>query len=530
MPIIFENRAILAPQPATSTSSQFRNWPSMYVAWLQGNSTNGADVTAGRQAIAKTDVAVMQGAWASKRATDYTNITAIKSIRSGIALGPYLDPCFWKDTAESSTDDYTRSVYDVVTAGNSNWRLRDTSGTGLAHRFAPANFRATNMAVHIAGTSGGLRFSEALADRMESDLNDGSGDRRSVYSFWGFDDMTPVDYPKYSGGSDATPDYDADASGDDPQDDTVPTGGGHKYRQGQAQFLTDFRAQFTNYAMFINTDLGLPYAQSNPACPVRPITSIETYQAADACLVENVFTYRFRIADHDTHSNDHIYPLGAAAGSSEGWMTLAVNEVVARTDAQSMWGKKMYAVYQNMAVNSSTSPTSADYDMARLLFAVCMSVEGAAYGAVMSGSDRPFWLDELAISFGNPMAARSMGTLDDSGAPVTFTLRSADFTGGSSEKFYWTEYQNALVVLRWDNVGITPGSSNLGDGSAVLCTLPSAGSGYRWDRFDATSYVNPTHSDLAMTSQDTTLNSGATNVTSVSLKPYGAIFLRRVAA
>jgi hypothetical protein len=122
-----------------------------------------------------------------------------------------------------------------------------------------------------------------------------------------------------------------------------------------------------------------------------------------------------------------------------------------------------------------------------------------------------------------------MGTLNQpnisSNDPVSFTVRSPNTTNGSAQ-FFWAEFDNALVVWRGDNTGLTPGSSNFGDGTAVSYTLPSAGSGKKWQRPNASTYVNPDYSDLAMQAQNTALNNGADATTS-SLKPlHGEVFLR----
>lgn len=513
--------------PEPPAPSNFRNWPSMLVNWLQGNTTNGADTTAGREAIAKTDICVLQYKWASGRSQDLTNITAIKSIRSDVILGSYCEVRFWTSGAESNTDDYTRWVYDVVAAGpgggtSGPWRLRNSSGGGLFHRFNPADMRATNMAVQLSGTNGsGQRMSQALAAKYYADLNDAAGDRRSIYRCIGFDDYNIIDDPKNSDSSSATADYEQNGVSDDVLDNTT-SGGGYKFRTGMTQNLNDWRTQFPGWLIFANSDFGLPYVQSTT--PIRPVTSNEMYRQADIWLIENPYLYRFRIGNGTT-----TYPIGAGITLNEGWVQLMLNQQFSKPDADSPLNKRCFSVYEQIPRSSSQSLSSTDIAFCRMVYAHTMSIEGGAIALTYSGADRPVWLDEMAIKFGNRISAGTMGTLNDSSAPVTITLRAADFTGGGGEKFYWTEFDNALVVFRYDFVSITPGSSNFGDGTAASCTLPSAGTGYRWDEFNASTYVHPDYSDLAMTGQDTSFNSGATNITSVSLKPLHAKFFRRVA-
>lgn len=538
MPYVFTSNAILdAPTSAVETS-QFRNWPSMYTAWMQGDITNGASASAGRTLIAQCDIAITQNAGSGNWTTEYNNWVAIRAIRPGIKGGPYGDPCLWYAASESDSSHFQRWVYDAASTGPNTaigstnmWRLRDSSGTGLVHRFDTTNSRSVNMASQLAGTNGsGRTLAQELALSQYNTMT--SPDRYSIMQVLAHDDMTCVDYPKYSGGADAVPDYDQDGVGDTTTNNAT---GGAKYRTGQVALAAAYRAKFGGgYGLWWNNDLGLPYLQSTT--PPNPVTGIEIYQLCDALLHENTFAYRYRIGNGGG-TGGSVYAISAASSGaqasydSEGDVVYAVNEICARTDAQSVWGRKCYATYVQMELAWNGTPTSTDYQMARLVKARNMSCEGAADCLVYSGANRPFWLDENAIDFGNPRSSRTLGTLNqNSGAAYTFTRRSPDVTGGSGEKFYFTEYDRALVVMRWDVVGLTL-PSTLGSGSAVAVTLPSAGTGYRWDRFDATTYVNPKSgcSDLAMTGQNTTYNSGATNVTSVSLLPMDAIFLRRVA-
>lgn len=538
---VWGSKTITPPVSSTPTeTSQFRNWPSMYTAWLQGTITNGASSSAGRTLIAQCDIAITQNGGSSNWTNEYNNALAIQAIRSGIMLGPYGDPCMWYADSEVDPAHFQRWVYTAISTGpntsigsQNKWRLRDSSGTGLVHRFDTTNSRAVNMASQLAGLNGsGRSVTEELALSFYNTMS--SPNRYGISRIVAFDDMTCVDYPKYVGGSDASPDYDQDGTPDSTTDNTVPTGGGYKYRNGQVAMAAALRAQFgANYALWWNNDLAFPYISS--PTPPRPVNTIEVYQLVDALLHENTFYYRYRIGGAGG-TGGHVYNISAANEAdalyydSEGDVAYAVNEICSMTDAQSKFGRMCYATYVQMELAWNDPTQSTDLQMARLVHARNMSCTGAAYCCVYSGANRPFWLDELAIDFGNPRGTRTMGTLNQGSAPCTFTRRTPDVTGGSGEKFYFTEYDNALVVMRWDRVGLTL-PSTLGSGTAVSVTLPSAGSGYRWDRFDANTYVNPKPgcSDLRMTGQNTTYNSGATNVTSVSLLPLDAIFLRRVA-
>lgn len=510
--------------PPPVATSQFRNWPSMLAHWCQGGpDPGGASTTAGREEFARTDVCVMRGQWPAEYQKEFNNITAIKAIRSGVKIAPYTDPRFSFETDVNGSTWYHWQTMQTV----SNWRLRDVSGNALFYGQGPA--AAGNMAVHLAGLDGqGRRFSQALADRLSTEFTS-TYDREAVYSGIALDDWNLIDAAAQSNGTRVNPDYEQNGVADVVTDNTVPTGGAHKFRTGLVQLVADYRAKWPSWFIWANSDYGFPYAQSPPDRPPAPPTSLEVSKLVDILLVEESLKYRARIGDPEVHNNDHVYPFGGLPGNQEFWMTLAVNDLVSRADNESALGRKCYALFERVAVPATSTAQTIDYHFARLSKAISMSVEGAGYGVNWNGANKPFWIDENAIDFGAPIGTRSMGTLNqNSGSAFTFTLRVANHTGAGGEKFYWTEYQNALVLLRWDNIGITANVSVLGDGSTVSCPLPSAGAGYRWDEFNAATYVNPTHNDLAMRAQDTSWNGGATNITAVSLKPYHAKFLRRV--
>jgi hypothetical protein len=511
------------------TTSIYRNWPSAYLNWSQGGSTGLT--TTKKQAMAKCDVVVLREPGPAEYSGQVSDLSGILAIRSSVKLGVYIDPFFTYDNSESDSGHWRRWVWDVANTVT-NWRLRNSSGGVLGHMFQWVDTKCTNMAVHLAGLDGaGKRFSQALATKYREIMS--TPNRLAQCSVIPWDDYAVADECRSrSDGSSVSASYANNGVADDKHDDTS-TGGGTKYRTGLAQFTADWRTEFPGMAIFVNLN-SFKYVQGSPDTPILPLSASALYQIADVVLAENGLTYRARMGNHETQNNTHTYPLGtpeygSSVGSQEYWADLYVKRAHARPDTSAVFGKQMVALYQQMACQSSTTPTAADYAFARMLLAHAMAVEGLGYAGLFNGADQPFWVDELAVKVGNPISTRSMGTLTEA-SPCSFTVRTADYTGGSSEKFFFVDFDNARWVFRWDTVGYTAGSSNFGDGSAVSCPLGSAGAGKRWDALNASTYAHPDYADLACVGQDTGVNNGATNITTVSLKPYHAQLVLRVNA
>ena len=192
-------------------------------------------------------------------------------------------------------------------------------------------------------------------------------------------------------------------------------------------------------------------------------------------------------------------------------------------------GAQIANANEQMEISSGAANRQIDYDYARACWAMSRLVEGISYGNVRNPT-QPMFLDETCIKLGAVFGgSRSMGTLNQpnisSNDPVTFTVRTPDLATGAG-RFFWAQFDNALVVWRGDNNGLTPGSSNFGEGSAVTYTLPTAGAGFKWQRPNCQTYVHPQFADLAMQGQSPSLNNGADATTSSLLPLHGEVFLR----
>jgi hypothetical protein len=164
-------------------------------------------------------------------------------------------------------------------------------------------------------------------------------------------------------------------------------------------------------------------------------------------------------------------------------------------------------------------PIAADFEYARLAFGVALLNERCALSLVIAAI-RPLSLNETLLELGAPLAARTLGTLNQNTAG--YTQRTANFSAGAA-RFYWAEFAKAIVILRGDSpsVGVYPSAD-----AAVPCTLPSAGAGMKWQRINE-NYTNPL-TGRSMRPQQPSLNSGADVGATISLRPYHVIVLRRV--
>ena len=310
-------------------ASAYREPEMPYIAWCQGGSVG---LSSGRKAaLAKCDLVGLKEPGPAEYSTQASDLAGIHAVRADAKLGVYTDWFFSTDDAESDSGHWRRWVWDVASSV-SNWLVKTSGAAYLGHLFAWSTTKCLNTAVHLAGLDGfGRRLSQALAAKFRTIMT--SPARLAECSVIPIDDFAVVDQTKSRvDGSDVSPDYEQNGVTDDKYTDTnTSAGGGYKYRTGLAQACADWRAEFPTFGLFVNLN-SLEYLQTSPAgvTPILPLTSSELYQCADVALAENGFTYRARIGDHENHSNDHVYPLGAAVGSQEFWADIEIKKTKVR--------------------------------------------------------------------------------------------------------------------------------------------------------------------------------------------------------
>lgn len=160
--------------------------------------------------------------------------------------------------------------------------------------------------------------------------------------------------------------------------------------------------------------------------------------------------------------------------------------------------------------------------------------------------DKPIMIDEMCIEAGAPITTRDFGTYDPTGANDTGSLAlfSPDF--GTHGRIF--EFGNALYIVnprQPDSAVWVP--SHLSGGQSIdpaldVATLPSAGSGFKWQHINRNTTINndvntpyylksPSDFDAnARIVGDSILNNGADAGVTVNCGACEAVALMRVAA
>lgn len=290
------------------------------------------------------------------------------------------------------------------------------------------------------------------------------------------------------------------------------TAGCRMWCEGHMDSKAAMEANFPGFVWFANSARFPTDYYDGDGTPPLPLSGHPFYGKNDMGLQENIALAGLGITKSISTYN---YTGGGSIYNVSRF--LAVHQRMLRPNAQNtITGIGCIVAHIN---TFDRSPTSADYEYARLAAAVALLNERVAISLSISAS-KPLSLDETLLELGAPTTTRSMGSLNENN--VAFTVRAANFSSGVA-RFHWAVFAKGLVLLRTDSpsVGVYPSAD-----SAVSCTLPTPPSGKKWQRINAATYVNPI-TGRAMRGQDTTLNSGA-DVTAISLKPYHAVFLRLV--
>jgi hypothetical protein len=297
---------------------------------------------------------------------------------------------------------------------------------------------------------------------------------------------------------------------------------------GQSYIIdTVYRSRQPGKLVNRNTDPTYWYRQTEAdGCPARPFSSHPYFASDDISMCEGLFEFSGGYSVFGR--TDDVYPIQSYFSVANMFLAFEFYRQISRPAPTNLMGRQVAFAHGNLSIGDTGSPSAKTYALCRSRWALAKLADGG-YATSRSGG-RAFPIDELCIDFGGaPTTTVTMlATFDQTTAPVTYTVRAANATVGAAQ-LYWVEYPNSLVYARLDTDGLTLGSSNFGDGSSVTFNLPSAGAGYRWDAYDASSYAHPTVARLFMQGQDTSVNNGATDLTTISVKPLHGGALRRVA-
>jgi uncharacterized phage protein (TIGR02218 family) len=306
-------------------------------------------------------------------------------------------------------------------------------------------------------------------------------------------------------------DLDYDGVPDSPTDwSSGPGAGARMWCEGQLRFKAEMEARFPGKHMIPNSPWDANYFDGQGTPPL-PLSDHPFYRQWELPMDE-VSNYSLGLRPSGT---SYVYNGGGSAFSF--FRSYSIQERMVKLDADipAVIGKGAVLCHAH-AVNRT--PTSTDLQFMRTCTLICMLVERAA-PCVQPGASRVFSLDEQLLEYGNPLATRTMGTFNES--TIDFDLRAPNQIVGS-ERFYWAEYEQCIVVGNLTNpaVGTWP------SGSAGTCTLPDPGPGKKWQMPDFDGYENPV-TGRETRNQSPSLYNG-TDVTTVSLQRFCFVVVLRV--
>lgn len=506
------------------TVSQYRNPYNETFAYLQGNTnSNGVETSATTRAeLARYDVATLQWKWTTAKSAEEIYLAQLRTAHPHLKLLMYTDPMFWFDGDQTLVDSNGTAWHLYMTIATNGapatWRARNAAGQDLAFSFSPSDTRCVNWANQADVNSNGDTLRVAWLKRLEVAM------RLDLYDGIMIDDANAIGNNRNvrGVGGGANWDYDSDGVDEDYRADPAFKAA---WSEGCRAMFDAIHTRYPGKMLQINTDIGFWYRQTDTdGCPRRPIEDFAYAQNDDVPFIEGAFAFNMGLGNMGDESD--TYPVKGFFSIDNFYLGCALYDRIARPAATNLMGAPVVFLHNQVCIGDTAAPSQTTYAMARFWWAAGRLC-GQSYGGVRSGS-RSFPLDETCLDLGAPVSTISMGTLNQSSAPVTFTRRAANATNGTA-LFYWVEHERALIVARLDITGISPGSSNFGAGSASTYTLPSAGAGFKWQRPNCATYVHPTIPALSMQNQSPSLNNGA-DVTSSSLRPLHAEVFLRVAA
>lgn len=489
----------------------------------------GANATYRAQA-AKADFLMLGAVNTNAFAAEETMVAAVRAVRAGVKLFKYSEPRYWYDGDGPASDSPYRESANVINLNSAPalWNARNAAGQQLGHGWSPSDTNGINWAVTGASLNGaGQTIQQAYRIQFLAMT------QANLYDGVDLDDLNIVPVGNVIRGSSEEVDWSYLQDGVD-YNRLTDYAFGDAWRAGIAALANEMRTiasntfavSFNSGIIFFYLNFKAPFSWSAGGRPPTPFASTAFNGINDVSFEENTFSsraYGRRSGPNYAIAGDYT-PLAAQI-----FMTFELHRQMTRPANDNRFSARIGNANAQMSIGIDVPSSALDIDFARSCWAMTKLIEGSSYGNVRN-SQQPMFLDETCARLGAVVGGpRSMGTLNEppnaSNDPTSFTVRTENAANGAA-RFFWSEFDNALVVWRGDNTGITPGSGNFGDGSAATYTLPSAGSGSKWQRPNSATYVNPSFADLAMIGQNTTLNNGA-DASSSSLRPlHGELFLR----
>lgn len=522
MPVVTcagQGSRLYRPPPAEQ-ASWFRNYPIMNISVQQGSITSGLLDTDERDFCGEKDLIVFQWFYPtdSRLALRSTGLSYIRSNYPHCKLVMYtiLNETF-KTVASPQNDarEFAKALIEGAN-GNANWYARRVNGDVTEPTFDPVTLQQCNIATGVAGLNNlGERYDQAFYRVVDTNFNGGTpANFLDTYVDGLFVDVLNARPPSFqinNGGSTVTDlDFDDDGIAEDLDTYSAASdAGGRMWAQGGLNIKATIETRFPGFLCVPNA-AAWDHNYFSGTAPPLPLSSHPYYGRWEIILRESMNL----VLGISRGASTYSFTGGGSASSA--FRRLSIAEKFLRPDNESVAGR--CAVIVHMTTLDRT-PTEDDFILGRLFLAVALMMLRCAPSVTVTTA-KPLPLDELFLELGDPVGTRSMGTLNET--TLAWTMRNPDQESGVAD-FYWQRFEKAIVVARLDSPSVATFPTS---DAAVSCTLPAAGTGKKWQRINATTYVNPT-TGYAMRGQNTTLNSGADSNT-VSLKPFHAALIRLV--
>jgi hypothetical protein len=509
---------------APPSSSWWLNYPVMNLLTLQAGTALNLQDPAQHPLIADHDAFFFQGfnPTLARVANRCTNIDLILAQQVGQPIhtrfGTYTS--FQQTVKDVNSDGDTRPNIDLInspTEGNPNWWMRRVNGAQIEAPFDPQNYWMCNGARHTLKNSLNETYQQALWRKRKTLFNpsDDAHNLTRRLSFFFQDDVHARMQTPMSVNNGATVVTDPDMNNDGIAESITDFGTGANagcriWCEGHLDSQAAMQANFPGFVWFPNSSR-LPTDYLSGVSPPKPLSLHPYYGKLELGLAETI-NLPFGIVFNAARTGYEYSGTGSLSNASR---VLAIHAKMLKPDNQTVSGRAAVVAHINTL---DRVLTAADYEFCRAILVMVMLQERIAV-ALCRWTTRAVSLNETLLEWGAPLATRSAGTLNETS--VSFTMRAANFSSGSA-RFYWVEFAKAIAVLRGDNpsVGAWPSAD-----AAVSCPLPSPGAGKKWQLINE-NYTNPL-TGRSMRPQQPSLNTGA-DVTTVSLKPFHAIVVRRV--
>lgn len=519
--------------PPNQPATWWPNWPIPNVACLQGSSTTTILDSTRWAELADKDLIIGQGNYptSSRNSAIISALTSIRALRPShrVRFVPHvMAQETTKVQASPPNNGELEIAWNIInspTRGRESWyvhRVGNTTSTGrVESNNQPSLKNECNMACLVSGLNSlGRNYAYEFWQEWDTLWGNASADIRPHLdgAFQDNFNQRPPDMFINNGATLIT-DHDFDGNGTiDSRTDFTLNGanaGGDKWAAGHMEFYAQWRLRNPTKTLVPNrARAGSDYTDS-AGDPPLPMSGSRFYRQFEITFAEHM---NLKLGLDDGASS---YAFNGGGSAILFFRSYELGERELMPDAQNtLTGKSAVLIHAN-CVNRAT-PTQDDYTYARFISALALLVERGA-PCVQQSPALPLSLDETLLELGAPAITRTMGTLNENTGAFP-SLRTADFSSGVA-RFYWAVFAKGIVVARTDapTVGVYPSAD-----AAVSCPLPIPPTGKKWQRINASNYVNPI-TGRSMRNQSPTINNGADSP-SISLKPYHAMFLRLVNA